>query len=113
MAEPIKVKDALFVSKLITTQTRPCGGDQSEDQRCKNLYLTVSDGGDSYACDWADWAYPRLLEANGEETKLTDLNWKSAKTAWGKVNLHKNCGGGSLTKTVRLSATGLGHMRIV
>ena len=74
----------------------------------QKISLTVSDGGDSYACDWADWAYPRLLEANGEETKLTDLNWKSAKTAWGKVNLHKNCGGGSLTINGKAINYGIG-----
>tara|TARA_A100001015_G_scaffold99654_1_gene110727 strand:- start:1758 stop:2216 length:459 start_codon:yes stop_codon:yes gene_type:complete len=109
MAKPIKVKDALFASKLITTQTKGHAVEvKAKIKGAKNLYLTVSDGGDSYACDWADWAYPRLLQANGEETKLTDLNWKSAKTAWGKVNLHKNCGGGSLTINGKAISYGIG-----
>ena len=109
MAKSIQVKDALFASKLITTQTKGHAVEiKAKIKGAKNLYLTVSDGGDSYACDWADWAYPRLLEANGEETKLTDLNWKSAKTAWGKVNLHKNCGGGSLTINGKAISYGIG-----
>ena len=97
MAQPIDVKKALFSSKLINSQTKGHAVEvKARIKGSKNLYLTVSDGGDSYACDWSDWAYPRLIDAKGNETKLTDLKWKSAKTGWGKVNLHKNCGGGAL-----------------
>ena len=95
--QPIDVKKALFSSKLINSQTKGHAVEvKARIKGSKNLYLTVSDGGDSYACDWSDWAYPRLIDAKGNETKLTDLKWKSAKTGWGKVNLHKNCGGGAL-----------------
>ena len=96
-AKTMEAKDALFASKVITTQTKAHAVEiKVKIKGLQNLYLTVSDAGDSFSCDWADWAYPRLINANGEETKLTDLNWKSAKTSWGKVNLHKNCGGGAL-----------------
>ena len=99
----------LFQSKLITTQTKGHAVEvKAKIKDVQNLYLTVLDAGDSYACDWADWAYPRLIEVNGEETKLTDLKWKSAKTAWGKVNLHKNCGGGSLTINDKAIHYGIG-----
>ena len=97
-AESVRLDDSLFRSKIITTQTKGHAVEvRAKIKGVQNLYLTVSDAGDSHTCDWADWAYPRLIKANGEETKLTDLNWKSAKTAWGKINLDKNCGGGSLT----------------
>ncbi|HEY6563635.1 MAG TPA: NPCBM/NEW2 domain-containing protein, partial [Pirellulaceae bacterium] len=58
----------------------------------KKLFLVVTDGGDGFACDWADWAEPRLI-VDGKETKLTDLNWKSASGEWGKVSVNKNADG--------------------
>ena len=105
----IEAKDALFASKVITTHTIGHAVEiKTKIKDAQNLYLTVSDAGDSYACDWANWAYPRLIGANGKETKLTDLNWKSAKTSWGKVNLNKNCGGGSLKINDKAIKYGIG-----
>ncbi len=43
----------------------------------KQLFLVVTDGGDGFACDWADWCEPRLVGPAGEK-KLTDLKWKTA-----------------------------------
>ncbi len=108
-AESVRLDDSLFRSKIITTQTKGHAVEvRAKIKGVQNLYLTVSDAGDSHTCDWADWAYPRLIKANGEETKLTDLNWKSAKTAWGKINLDKNCGGGSLTINGKAIDYGIG-----
>ncbi len=59
----------------------------------ENLYLVVSDGGDGFSCDWADWGNPRVTLADGQQLKLTELKWKSAKTGWGDVRVGKNCGG--------------------
>ncbi|MDG0965586.1 MAG: NPCBM/NEW2 domain-containing protein, partial [Opitutales bacterium] len=87
-------KHALFASQLITTKTKGHAVKiKAKIKGIKNLYLTVSDGGNSYSCDWADWALPRLIDSNGKETKLTDLKWKSAKSGWAKVQINKNCGG--------------------
>ena len=61
----------------------------------KELYLVVRDGGDGFACDWADWAEPRLISPNGEK-KLTELKWKGATAEWGNVGLNTNVGGGKL-----------------
>ena len=33
----------------------------------KQLYLVVTDGGDGFGCDWADWAEPRLVGAERRE----------------------------------------------
>ena len=86
----IRNSNPLLSSRASSSILKPKGMvEGAADQGFENLYLTVSDGGDSYACDWSDWAYPRLID-KGNETKLTDLKWKSAKTGWGKVNLHKN-----------------------
>ncbi len=56
------------------------------------LYLVVNDAGDSFSCDWADWAEPRLVGPAGEK-KLTDLTWTSAVSDWGKVGVNRNAGG--------------------
>ncbi len=61
----------------------------------KKLYLVVTDGGNGFGSDWADWAEPRLV-INGKERKLTDLKWKSARVDWGQTRVNKNAGGGDL-----------------
>ncbi|MFP6888107.1 MAG: NPCBM/NEW2 domain-containing protein, partial [Opitutales bacterium] len=87
-------KDALFVSKLITTQTPGHAVEVSAKIKgAKDLYLVIADGGNGHSCDWADWAEPRLVDEKGKETKLTDLKWKSASTGWGRIGINKNCGG--------------------
>ena len=92
--KPTDPKDALFRSKLITTKTEGHAVEvKAKIKGIQNLYLTVSDGGNSYSCDWADWGLPRLVDNNGNETRLTDLKWEYAKSGWGKVQINKNCGG--------------------
>lgn len=60
------------------------------------LYLAATDGGDGYACDWADWAEPRLVMADGSEKALTSIDWKKAVAGWGQVRKQQNAGGGEL-----------------
>ena len=61
----------------------------------KQLWLVVTDGGDGFKSDWADWAEPRLIGTYGEK-KLTDLKWTSASYGWGKARVGKNVVGGPL-----------------
>ncbi len=61
----------------------------------KTLFLVVTDGGNGYSCDWADWAEPRLVGQSGE-LKVTDLKWKKASTGWGQVRTNRNANGGPL-----------------
>ena len=56
-------------------------------------WIVVTDGGNGFTADWADWAEPRLVAADKSEKKLTDLKWKSATSDWGKVNLNQNAEG--------------------
>ncbi len=58
----------------------------------KEIYLVIDDHGD-LAFDWANWAEPRLIMADGSEKKLTDLNWKSETHGWGMTHKNKNAGG--------------------
>jgi putative membrane-bound dehydrogenase-like protein len=73
----------------------------------KELYLVVTDGGNGYSCDWADWAEPRLVGPKGE-LKLTDLNWKSASADFGQVRKNKNVNGGEMKINGQSVAYGLG-----
>ena len=60
-AKPVDPKNALFTSKLITTKTKGHAVEvKAKIKGIQNLYLTVSDGSNSYSCDWADWGLPRL-----------------------------------------------------
>ncbi len=86
----------LFKSELITSQTDGRSVDIDVDLGdAKNLFLVVNDGGNGFACDWADWATPRLVGANGE-MKLTDLKWKSAVAGYGEVRVDQSVGGSPL-----------------
>ena len=73
----------------------------------KELYLVVSDGGNGFACDWADWAEPRLVGPKGEK-KLTDLKMKVAVTGFGSIGIGKNVGGRPLKINGQSVAYGIG-----
>ena len=68
---------------------------EAELKGAKNLYLVVTDGGNGFGSDWANWAEPKLVGSKGE-LKLTDLKWKNAATGWGEVGINKNVNGGDM-----------------
>ena len=83
----------LFQSPVVTTRTPGHAVEVKADLNgASDLYLVVTDGGNGYGCDWADWVNPRLVGPEGE-LKLTDLKWESAKTDWGAVHRNKNANG--------------------
>lgn len=59
------------------------------------LFLVVTDGGNGYAADWANWVNPVLRGSYGEK-KLTDLPWVKAEAGWGTVQVDKNSQGGPM-----------------
>ena len=87
---------AVASSKVVTSKT-PGHATQIEADisGSEKLFLVVTDGGNGYSCDWANWAEPRLI-GEGMQKKLTELSWKSAKADWGQVGVNKNAGGGEL-----------------
>ena len=86
----------VFESPLVTVATPGHAVNIDVDVTgAKELYLVVSDGGNDFACDWADWAEPRLVGPTGE-IPLTDVKWKSASTGWGEVRINQNANGGPL-----------------
>ncbi|HUE73097.1 MAG TPA: PVC-type heme-binding CxxCH protein [Pirellulaceae bacterium] len=82
-----------FASPIVTAATKGHAVEVDADiTGARQLFLVVTDGGDGFGCDWADWAEPRLVGPAGEK-KLTDLKWKSAQTQFGNVEVNKNCTG--------------------
>jgi putative membrane-bound dehydrogenase-like protein len=99
----------LFQSKLITNATP----NHSEDidvslDGAKELYLVVTDGGNGFTADWADWAEPRLILADGSEKKLTEIEWKSAQTGWNSVRVNASAGGTELRSAGKSIEYGIG-----
>lgn len=73
----------------------------------RQLHLVVTDAGDGYSCDWADWGEPRLIGPGGEK-KLTEIPWRKASCDWGQVRVNANAGGGPLRMAGRDVPYGIG-----
>ncbi len=93
--KPIAFKKGVkpkFTSKSLTSNTPGHAVSIDVDIKgAKQLSLVVTDGGNGYSCDWADWAEPRLIGPNGEK-KLTELKWKFSSTSYGEVRVDRNAG---------------------
>ncbi len=74
----------------------------------KKLYLVVTDAGDNYNYDHGNWINPVLKDADGNETKLTSLNWTSATSGWSTVKKGKNIDGGTLIVNGKTYTDGYG-----
>jgi len=87
----------VFQSDAVTTATPGHTVDVKADLgAATRVYLVVTDAGDSFACDWADWIEPRLVGPKGE-LKLTEAKWKSASAGWGEARVGKNANGEALS----------------
>ncbi|MDE6339215.1 MAG: NPCBM/NEW2 domain-containing protein [Muribaculaceae bacterium] len=62
----------------------------------KQLILAVTDGGDSYDSDHADWINPTVTLADGSSVDLTDCKMLRATCGWGTVHVNSNIEGGKL-----------------
>ena len=98
---------AVAESKLITKKTGPAKL-EANIKGAKELHLVVTDGGNGFSCDWADWVEPTLIDESGKSTKLTALKWKSAVSGYGSVGVNKNCDGKPLRVAGNLMEFGLG-----
>lgn len=95
-------------SKIVTSQT-PGHSEVLEANitGAQKLYLVVTDGGNGFSCDWADWAEPTLV-AEGETKSLTELKWVTAVCDWGNVHVGRNAGGSDLKIHGQPVAQGIG-----
>lgn len=73
----------------------------------KELHLVVADL-DGFSCDWADWIEPKLVMKDGSVRDLTGLEWKEAKTGYGKILKGRNNSGGALAVDGKVYEKGLG-----
>ncbi|MDP1592519.1 MAG: NPCBM/NEW2 domain-containing protein [Prosthecobacter sp.] len=99
----------LFQSKVIDEKTPNHSVEIDVSlEDAKELFLVVTDGGNGFGADWADWAEPRLILADGSEKKLTEIEWKSAQSGWGNVRVNANAEGQSLRSAGKAIDYGIG-----
>ena len=99
----------LFRSPVIDTKTPNHSVDIDVSlEGAKELFLVVTDGGNGFAADWADWAEPRLVLGNGSEKKLTEIEWKSAQSGFASVRVNANCNGQELRSAGKAIEYGIG-----
>lgn len=99
-----EVKPA-FSSKMVTRGPIQIAADL---KGAKELHLVVTDGGDGFAADWANWIAPVLVKADGSQLKLTDLKPRSSKAGWGSVQNGLNASGKPMAVEGKPVANGLG-----
>ncbi|MEZ6057015.1 MAG: family 16 glycoside hydrolase [Planctomycetaceae bacterium] len=121
------VKSA-FSSKVIDVNTPEHAVEIDVDiTGAKGLWLVVTDGGNGFACDWADWVEPRLIQpvtenrirvVDGQEVPytavnevtlpLTTLKWKAASAGHGEVRKDMNSGGDAMRVAGKPVSFGIG-----
>ncbi|PHN02719.1 NPCBM/NEW2 domain-containing protein [Flavilitoribacter nigricans] len=74
----------------------------------EKLYLVVTDAGDNFNYDHADWIQPTLFGPNGESLPLTSLDWVSATSGWDQVKKNTSLDNNPLTVNGVVYADGLG-----
>jgi putative membrane-bound dehydrogenase-like protein len=98
----------VFESPVLTAKGEPRVVPVSVDLKdAKELHLVVADL-DGFSCDWADWIEPRLVMKDGSVRDLTGLDWKEAKSGYGKAQKGKNNSGGPLQVGGKVYEKGIG-----
>ena len=59
----------------------------------KQLFLVVTDAGDGFVADWANWMEPTLVKADGSRIKLSEIKPRQAEVGWGQVGINRNANG--------------------
>ncbi|HBJ37454.1 MAG TPA: hypothetical protein DDZ51_22405 [Planctomycetaceae bacterium] len=87
----------LFLSPSVTPKTAGHSIKIEADVKgVRDLFLVVTDAGDSFACDWANWLDPQL-EGPAGKLSLVGLPWVRATAGWGEVRKGANATGGTLS----------------
>lgn len=72
------------------------------------LYLVVTDAGDNFNYDHADWINPTIYKANGDSLKLTTVTPVSATSGWDVVKTNKSLDNKTLTVNGKTYSNGFG-----
>ncbi len=97
--EFVQTRNALYRSGIISYLTTGYGQEMEVDLPAgsKQLCLIVTDGGDGYDSDHADWINPTLVMEDGNEVKLTTLTYIKGSCGWGSIHKNQNLNGGTLS----------------
>jgi hypothetical protein len=106
----VDINKSIYRSGLISNLTSGHGVDidQSLPSGTRDLFLVVSDGGDGFTADHADWINPLVYNDSGDTLRLTSLTWESATAEWGTVQKNKSIAGSALTVDGNYYANGIG-----
>ncbi|MDE6802061.1 MAG: NPCBM/NEW2 domain-containing protein, partial [Muribaculaceae bacterium] len=98
-SEFLAVEGALYrsgtISYLTTGHATEVHADIPEGTR--QLYLIVTDGGDGFDSDHADWINPTLTMKDGSKVDLTTLSPVRQTVGWGSLHVNTNLEGGRLS----------------
>ncbi len=97
--EFVQTKKALYRSGIISYLTTGYGQEMEVDLPAgsKQLCLAVTDGGDGFDCDHADWINPTLVMNDGSEVSLMDLTYTKGTCGWGSIHKNENLNKGALS----------------
>ena len=95
----VSTKKALYRSGTISyLTTGHCTEvDVALPEGTTRVALVVTDGGDSFDSDHADWIAPRITMADGSEVDLTSLQYVKGTCGWGDIHINSNLNGGKLS----------------
>lgn len=105
----VDVNKAIANSGLISrTCQRPGKYITGDITSATKLYLVVTDAGDNFNYDHADWINPTIYNANGDSLRLTTLTPVSTTSGWDVVHTNKSLNNGTLTVNGKTYTNGYG-----
>nr|WP_321406027.1 NPCBM/NEW2 domain-containing protein [uncultured Carboxylicivirga sp.] len=93
------------ISRTLFPEGKNIEGDITDATK---LYLVVTDAGDNFNYDHADWINPAIYKDNGDSTLLTNMSWVSATSGWASVVKNKSLDGNPLKVNGVTYANGFG-----
>lgn len=95
----INEKDALYRSGTISylTTGHSTAVETTIPEGTRQLVLVVTDNGDGYDSDHADWINPTVTLADGSVVDLTTLTPLRKECGWGEMHVNSNLEGGQLS----------------
>lgn len=95
----VNTQDALYRSGTISYATPGYSVDVDVEipDDAVELVLVVTDGGDDYDCDHADWIKPTIELEDGSTVDLTEQDYLRGTCGWGEIHINENLNGGTLS----------------
>ena len=99
----------IYTTPLVNAETSRDRIDIDTDLKgATDIFLVVTDGGDGFACDWADWVDP-VIYGKDKQQSLVDLPWVTATAAWGEVKKNSNVAGSPVSiRNEKISSPAIG-----